>query len=117
MYFDFTSTPSASTTSSNSSAYLLQYNTFCFVNLQCQYLYQQYYVLINDCQDACSLANCITCSTATSCNTCQQNYFLNSLQRCSACIANCSVCSNTVTCDTCISGYYFSSTNGSCIPC
>ena len=117
LYFDFTAALNANSTVDNSSSYLLEYKTFCFVNLQCQYLYQQYYVLINDCQDACNLPNCITCNTGTSCVECQPQYFLNSVQRCDPCIGNCSICSNTVTCDTCISGYYFDSGNGSCLPC
>lgn len=68
VWFDFTSSPNVNNSVDNSSAYLLSYHTFCFVDLQCQFLYQQYYIMINDCQNTCTLSNCIICSTATSCS-------------------------------------------------
>lgn len=86
--FDITSTISV-VADNSSSAYLLEFSSFCLVDLQCQYLYQQYYVLINDCQDTCSIAQCDTCTTSTSCSVCQSGYFVNSLMRCEACLSNC----------------------------
>ncbi len=82
VYFDFTITPNLNASYSNSSDYSLTFTTFCFVQLQCQYLYQQYYVIINDCQDTCTLSNCLDCSTATSCSKCESGFFVNSLLRC-----------------------------------
>ena len=117
VWFDFTSSPNTNSMSDVSSPYTLAYSSFCFVDLQCQYLYQQYYVMINDCQSTCTLSNCATCTTSTSCSLCATGYFLNSLLRCQACITNCSNCSNNVTCDNCIAGYYFNATAAQCQPC
>lgn len=114
--FDLNSSPKV-VGDNSSSAYLISYSTFCFVNLQCQFLYQQYYVLINDCQDACTLSNCLVCTTATSCSSCEAGYFLNSLLRCQQCIPNCASCSNTVSCDTCQPGYFYNSTALACQVC
>lgn len=117
VWFDFTSSPNVNASTENSSPYTLTYSSFCFVDLQCQYLYQQYYVMINDCQNTCILSNCITCTTSTSCSQCLTGYFLNSLLRCQACITNCANCSNTITCDNCIAGYYFNITAVQCQTC
>lgn len=117
IWFDFTTSPNVNNSVDNSSAYLLSYHSFCFVDLQCQFLYQQYYIMINDCQNTCTLTNCVTCSTATSCLTCLTGYFLNSLMRCQACITNCANCSNTVTCDNCQPGYFFNGTAQQCQAC
>ena len=112
LIFDFTTTPTVPSNyvPSPSLSYALNYSTFCFVQLQCQFLYQQYYVTINDCQDTCSIPFCSTCTTAYSCSLCQPGYFIDSLLRCQQCIGNCSTCSNTITCDTCLSGFFFNST-------
>ncbi len=117
IWFNFSSTLNANITTDNSSVYSIQYSTFCFVSLQCQYLFQQYYVLINDCQATCTIPNCTTCSTATSCQQCEPGYFISSLMRCQACISNCTACSNNATCDTCNSGYFFNLTSLQCDPC
>ena len=83
LLFDFTTTPNIpSGYTPNVSSYLLNYTTFCYVRLQCQYLYQQYYVTINDCQDACTIQYCLTCTTAYSCVQCEPAYFVNSLLSC-----------------------------------
>ena len=118
LLFDFTATPTIPAGyTPNMPLYILNYTSFCYVRLQCQYLYQQYYVAINDCQDTCSISNCLSCTTAYSCASCEAGYFVNSLLRCSACIGNCSSCSNVLTCDRCSNGYYYNTTLGSCELC
>ena len=117
VYFDFTTSPNVNNSVDKSSSYLLTYHSFCFVDLQCQFLYQQYYIMINDCQNTCTLSNCQTCSTATSCSQCLTGHFLNSIMRCQPCIAKCAKCSNTANCDNCIPGYFFNMTAQQCQTC
>ena len=114
--FDFTSSPMAVTSTINST-YTAAYSTMCFVELQCQFLYQQYYVLINDCQNVCTLQNCTTCTTSSSCGQCATGYFVSSMLRCEKCIDNCDTCASALTCEKCRDEYFYNSTSMECLPC
>jgi len=74
----------------------------------------------NACSTKCSdtIANCISCSSATQCYNCKAGYQLDSSKKCITCnVENCSSCTQgtTDTCEVCNSGYHLSDDNKSCI--
>lgn len=102
---------------SSSSSYNFSYNYMCVTQILCSSTLQQYYPLINQCEAKCSIENCQTCSTSTSCLTCTNGYYINTLYRCSACIANCKTCASATTCSACFDTFYYNSYTVQCLQC
>jgi hypothetical protein len=74
--------------------------------------------------DACTDANCLTCSPKETCSKCKTGYTLNKDSgQCEKCTANCDKCDNQATelCTTCSAGWGLSGeklkTQALCLPC
>ena len=66
----------------------------------------------------CSIVNCQTCSSNSSCHSCADGYFLTvDKSKCSlnCLIAYCDYCSSSSTCQTCITGYQLNSNSSRCL--
>jgi len=100
-----------------SNTYEVNYNWFCAADIKCPSTAYQYYPIINECEPACTIANCSVCSTSTSCQTCQPGFYLSVLYRCLACVPNCQNCTNATNCLVCFNGYYYNPTAVSCSAC
>ena len=51
------------------------------------------------------LTNCEECTDTTTCDTCEDGYFIDDPPTCTACVANCEICSDGTSCDTCKTGW------------
>lgn len=63
---------------------------------------------------------CLTCSSATVCNSCNStDYAFNSgaCSLCSVSMPNCLTCLSTTLCQTCASGFFLNANPNSCVPC
>lgn len=96
------------TRKSASSQYVIGLSFVCFADIICPVPTDEYYPLIGDCEPLCKIANCLVCSSSTSCQQCNSTFYINSLQRCSSCMANCIECLDAISCRTCTVGYYYS---------
>ena len=69
----------------------------------------------------CIVSNCVTCRNDTTCLTCMEGYFIDSLGTlCRACnvnITNCLACYNQSYCKSCQLGFYLNTTNATCVEC
>ena len=72
--------------------------------------------LVRSQTSSCSVLNCQTCSSSTTCSTCIAGYFRASTVKCSACSLNCESCTVSTSCTTCSTGYY-RHTIGKCYTC
>ena len=62
-------------------------------------------------------AGCAKCLSFSTCQKCNEKYFLNANKGCSPCIPFCMSCQNGTTCSQCELGYVFDSEKGECAYC